>query len=186
MTQANKSHSKNLTFIALMTAVLCIISPFSLPVGFSPVPITLSTLAIYLCLFILGLKKAVISVLLYLLLGFIGLPVFAGFSGGAGKLLGPTGGYLIGYIFLVCIAGLFINNKKGKWYLYLSGMVLGSMSCYLFGTIWLAFQMRLTFPEAFALGVLPYIPADFFKMIIALLLGLSLRKALTSASLMLY
>ena len=169
-----------------MSAIICIISPFALPTVFSPVPITLSTLAIYLCLFVLGLKKGVVSVLLYLLLGLIGLPVFAGFSGGVGKLFGPTGGYLIGYLFLVFIAGLFINRRKSKWYLYLLGMLLGTATCYLFGTLWLAYQMQLTFSEAFALGVLPYIPADLIKMIAALLLGLPLRKALTSASLVLY
>lgn len=169
-----------------MTAVICIISPFALPTVISPVPLTLGTLAIYLCLFALGLKKGFISVILYLVLGLIGLPVFAGFSGGMGSLFGPTGGYLVGYLFLAFIAGLFINRRKNKWYLYLLGMLLGTAACYLFGTFWLAYQMQLTFFEAFTLGVLPYIPADLIKMIAALLLGLPLRKALTSASLVLY
>lgn len=186
MTQENKLHTKNLTSIALMTAIICIISPFSIPTGFSPVPITLGTLAIYICLFALGLKKGCISVLMYLILGLIGLPVFAGFTGGFGILFSPTGGYLIGYLFLALITGFFINKRKSKWYLYLLGMLLGTIACYLFGTLWLAYQMQLTFSEAFTVGVLPYIPADLIKMIAALLLGIPLRKALTSASLVLY
>lgn len=186
MSQKNNLYTQNLTSIALMTAVICLISPFAVPTVFSPVPITLGTLAIYLCLFALGLKKGFLSVLLYLVLGLIGLPVFAGFSGGPGKLLGPTGGYLIGYLFLALIAGLFINRRKSKWYLYLLGMLLGTVTCYLFGTLWLAWQMQLDFKEALTLGVLPYLPADLIKMTVALLLGLPLRKALTSASLVLY
>ncbi len=186
MTPKNKLHTQNLTSIALMTALLCIVSPFALPTGFSPIPVTLGTLAIYLCLFALGLKKGVLAVLLYLILGLIGLPVFAGFSGGIGKLFSPTGGFLVGYLFLAFIAGLFINKRKSKWYLYLFGMILGTVVCYLSGTLWMAYQMQIPYLTALSLGVLPYLPADLLKMILALLLGLPLRKALTSASLVLY
>lgn len=183
-----KQHTniKSLSLIGLMTAVICIMSPFSIPLLISPVPITLGFLAIYFALFALGMVKGTISCLLYILLGLVGLPVFSGFSGGAGKLFGPTGGYIIGYIFLALIAGFFIDKFASKWqnwYLCLIGMILGSAVCYLFGTLMLAFQMQLSFYEALWLGVIPYIPADLCKMAIALLVGIPLRRALIRADL---
>ena len=177
---------KTLTLIGLMTAVICIMSPFSIPLPFSPVPITLGFLAIYFALFALGMVNGTVSCLIYILLGLVGLPVFSGFSGGAGKLLGPTGGYIIGYIFLALIAGFFIEKYASKWqnwYLCLLGMILGSAVCYLFGTLMLAFQMQLSFYRALWLAVIPYIPADLCKMAIALLVGLPLRRALIRADL---
>ena len=186
MKQTRKLRTQNLTGIALMTAILCITGPFAIPIGLSPVPVTLSTLTIYLCLFAIGLKKGCVSILLYLLLGFMGLPVFAGFSGGIGKLFGPTGGYLMGYLLLAFIAGLFINKRTNKWYLYLLGMFLGTAACYLFGSVWMAYQMQLSYLTALSIGTLPYLPADLIKMLLALLLGYPLRRAMTSASLVLY
>ena len=81
---------KDMTVIALVTAVICIISPFSIPIAVSPVPITLALFAIYLGGIILGWKKGLLSVVIYLLLGMVGLPIFSGFSGGVQKLVGPT------------------------------------------------------------------------------------------------
>ena len=78
-----------------MTAVICVLAPFSLPIG--PVPISLTNLAIYFVLYMLGVKRGTISYLVYLLIGLVGVPVFSGFTSGPGKLFGPTGGYLIGY-----------------------------------------------------------------------------------------
>lgn len=187
-TTKNFWNVKNLTLIALMTAIICILSPFSIPLVISPVPITLGVFAIYLTLMILGMKRGVISCLLYILLGLIGLPVFSGFSGGAGKLLGPTGGYIIGYLFLALIAGFFIDKfflceKPNRWYLCPLGMILGTAVCYLFGTAWLAYQLELGFSKALAMGVLPYIPADLVKLALALLVGIPLRKALVRAHL---
>lgn len=80
-------------------------SPLSIPIPISPVPITLTNLVLFISLYILSWKEALISYILYLLLGICGLPVFSGFSGGIGKLAGPTGGYLAGFIFLILIAG---------------------------------------------------------------------------------
>ena len=180
---STKWNIRTMALIGLMTAVICILSPFSIAIPVSPVPITLGILAIYLALFTLGMKKGVISCLLYILLGLVGLPVFSGFSGGAGKLFGPTGGYIVGYIFLAFITGFFIDRFTSKWYLCLAGMVLGTAVCYLFGTLWLAFQLNLTFYKALWAGVIPYIPADLCKIAAALLIGIPLRRALIKAQL---
>ena len=91
--------------IALVTAITCILAPLSIPLPFSPVPLSLTNLVLYISIFILGWKAATVSYLAYLLLGAIGLPVFSGFAGGLGKLAGPTGGYLVGMIFLTILSG---------------------------------------------------------------------------------
>ena len=91
-----KLSTRQLAVIGVMTAVTCVLAPFSLPIG--PVPISLTNLAIYFSLYVLGTKFGCISYVIYLLIGFIGVPVFSGFTNGPGKLLGPTGGYLIGFI----------------------------------------------------------------------------------------
>ena len=113
-TTSSKWSIKTIALIGLMTAVICVISPFSIPIPISPVPITLSIFAIYLSLFALGMTKGFLSCVIYLCLGLAGVPVFAGFTCGAGKLLGPTGGYLLGYLFLALIAGFFIERFGNK------------------------------------------------------------------------
>ena len=105
---ANKT--KTMALIGVMAAVTCILGPLSLAIPVSPVPISLTNLAVYFAIYVLGMKRGTISYCIYLLLGLIGLPVFAAFTGGAGKLFGPTGGYLIGFIFMALICGFFIEK----------------------------------------------------------------------------
>lgn len=164
----------NMVLIAIMAAVLCVVSPFALPIG--PVPISLATFAIYIIVFILGLKKSTISVLVYLALGLVGVPVFSGFSGGVGKVFGPTGGYLIGYLLIAIIAGIFIEKFEGKIYMYAIGLVLGTLVCYAIGTIWLACQASLSFTAALGAGVIPFIPGDVAKIVISCIVGPVLAK----------
>ena len=169
---------KQLTLIGVMTAVMCLLSPFSIPIPFSPVPITLATLGLYIIAYVLGTKLGTISCLIYLLLGAVGLPVFSSFSGGFAKIAGPTGGYLLGYLFLSAITGFFIERFSGKLVFAVIGMIVGTAICYAFGTLWLAAQMQLTFPQALATGVIPYLPGDAIKIIIACILGPKLRAAI--------
>ncbi len=179
----NSTKTKKMALIGLMTAVICVLAPFSLNLPFSPVPISLGTLAIYFVISVLGMKSGTVSVVLYILLGLVGLPVFANFSGGAGKLFGPSGGYIIGYIFMALICGWFTDKWADKAILRFLGMLLGTATCYLFGTAWLAYQMSLTFSQALMAGVIPFIPADLVKLVIAMLLGHQLRKRLLKAGL---
>ena len=111
--------------IGVMTAVICILAPFSLPIG--PVPISFTNLAIYIALYVLGMKRGTISYLIYLLIGLVGVPVFSGFTGGPQKLFGPTGGYLIGFIPMAVIAGIVIDKCMKKWYFCL--LEIGRASC---------------------------------------------------------
>ena len=177
-----KMRTRQLTLIGLMTAVICILGPLSLPLPFSPVPITLTNLAVFFAIYLLGIKGGTVCLLVYLCLGTAGLPVFSSFSGGLGKLAGPTGGYLIGFRFLALIQGFLMKAFPGKNTAAVIGMILGMAVCYLFGTAWLAIQMELTFPAALSIGVLPYLPGDGVKIIIAAVAGPKLRSAVQRAA----
>ena len=174
--QNTKIRSSRLTLAGLMTAVLCILGPLSIPLPFSPVPISLTNLAVFFAVYLLKIKGGTVC------LGAVGLPVFSSFSGGLGKLAGPTGGYLIGFIFLALIQGFLMKCFPGKTAAAVAGMALGMAVCYLFGTAWLAFQMGLTFPAALAAGVLPYLPGDGIKIAIAAAAGPKLLSAIQRSS----
>lgn len=185
MTNVRKTSDKTKTMviIGVMAAVTCILGPLSLAIPVSPVPISLTNLAVYFAVYVLGMKRGTISYLIYLLIGLIGLPVFSSFTGGPGKLFGPTGGYLIGFIFMAAICGFFIEKWEGKLYMHFTGMVLGTAVCYLFGTVWLAYQAHMGFAAALGAGVIPFIPGDLAKIIIALIAGTIIRKQLKRAGL---
>lgn len=176
--------TKNLTFVGLLTAVICILAPWSFNIPISPVPISLSTLGIYLAISILGMKLGTLSVLIYILLGLAGVPVFANFTAGAGKLMGPTGGYIIGYLFMALIFGFFVDKFKNHLPMVLFGALAGTAVCYLFGTVWLAIQLKLSFMAALFAGVIPYIPGDLVKLLIAMLLAYPIRKRINKAGLL--
>lgn len=171
-----KMTTTQMTVTAQMTAVLCIFGPMVLPIPVSPVPISLTNLVLYFMVYILGMKASLMSFCLYLLLGAVGLPVFSGFAGGLGKLAGPTGGYLLGFVFMTLAAGFMVERFPDHAVLHGIGMAAGTAVCYLFGTVWLAEQMSLTFTEALGIGVIPYLPGDAAKILLAVILGPKLRR----------
>ena len=176
MKEKNFFNLKDMVLMALFAALTCVLAPLAVPIG--PVPISLTNLVIYFSLFILGTKKGTISYLIYLLIGLVGIPVFSGFTSGPGKLFGPTGGYLIGFIPLALIAGYFINHFHNKKALRFLGMILGTA-----GTAWLAIQAHMGLSAALMAGVIPFLPGDFIKMILALLIAPQIRKQLDAAGL---
>lgn len=177
-------HTHQMALVGLMTALLCITAPFSLQIPFSPVPLSLATFSIYFCIMVLGMKLGGLSVCLYVLLGLAGLPVFSNFTGGAGRLLGPTGGYILGYIFMAFICGVFVDKWFKKPFLLFAGMSLGTAVCYLLGTYWLSFQTSLSLSQAFLSAVAPFLIGDFLKILGAIALGYQVRKRLFRASLL--
>ncbi len=172
---------RQMALVGMMSAVLCILGPLSLPIGL--VPISLGSLGVYFIAYVLGSRRAVASCLVYLILGLVGLPVFSGFSGGAGKLFGPTGGYLIGYLFTAAICGWFVEHFPGKRVLHALGMVLGTAVLYLIGTVWLAVQAHMSAAAALAAGVTPFLIGDCVKIAAALIVGPIVRKRLAAAGL---
>lgn len=179
MKENKKLNVKLMVQIALVTALICVLAPLSIPLPFSPVPISLTILAIYFGLYAIGWKWGTVACLLYILLGLIGVPVFSGFSSGPAKLFGPTGGYIFGFIFVAIIAGIFIDKFEKKIWMHIIGMVIGVAVCYIFGTAWFLVVMDgYTVSTALAACVIPFIPADIVKIIIAILVGPAIRKGI--------
>lgn len=166
-----KIKTKQMVLIALMTAVTCVLGPLSIPLPFSPVPISLTNFAIFLAIFVLGMKNGTISFIIYLLLGAVGVPVFSSFRGGLQVLAGPTGGYLIGFIFLALIMGFALDHFDRKLVPTIIGMIIGMVVCYAFGTVWIAKLLSLSFKEGLMMGVIPYLAGDVAKIIIAAIVG---------------
>ena len=162
--------SYKLTTIGLFTAILCILGPIAIVLPFSPVPVSLGTLGVLLACLLLGARNGLLCTALYLLLGLVGLPVFTGFTGGVGRLLGPTGGYLIGYLFLAVIGGQLAERWKKHLLFQALGLFIGMLFCYLFGTLWLTYQAGMEFQTALWVGVIPYVPFDVAKIAAALVI----------------
>lgn len=171
-----------ITTCALFAAVMCILGPLSVPIG--PIPISLTNFVIYIALYVLATRGTTISYIVYLLLGAFGLPVFSGYAGGLGKLAGPTGGYLIGFIFMILISGIALELSKANVFISAVGMVLGTLVAYAFGTAWFVYQMQCELSYALSVCVYPFIPFDLGKIVIATIIGKAVRIALLKAGLL--
>ncbi len=170
-----------LTMTGLMAAVTCVLAPLAIPIGL--VPVTLVNLVLYLSVYLLGGRLASVSCLVYVLLGLAGMPVFAGFTGGAGKLLGPTGGYILGYLVMTAVSGAFTDRFDSR-VLQGVGMVFGTAVCYGLGTAWYCISTQTTAVSALAMCVFPFIPGDAVKIGMVLTLGPVLRERLEKAGLL--
>lgn len=168
-----------LAMTALMAAVICAVSPFSIPIG--PISLSLCTLILYITPYILGWRRGAAAALVFLLLGMVGMPVFTGFQGGLGKVLGPTGGYLAGYIPLVIITGLAIRFFPKNRALQFLGMIAATAVLYALGTAWYCFQSGNNLADAMKWCVFPFIPGDLIKMAVAIGVGPMLRDRLKTA-----
>lgn len=170
-----------LTKTALMTALICVLAPHTIFLPISPIGITFGTLLVYMIGLLLGARLGSVSVLLYLALGFFGLPVFSGYVSGAAVLLGPTGGYLFGYLPCVISVGIFTKGaKSGKKALprFLCGAVLGTLVLYLVGTVWFlaVYAKEISFSDAVLQCVVPFLPLDAIKLIAAAVLFRPLQR----------
>lgn len=166
---------------AIMTAVICILGPISVPIGL--IPVSLTPFTVFLTVYILGQKLGTISYFLYLLIGLVGVPVFSGFAGGPGKLFGPTGGYLLAFTIMAWIAGAFYD-KTSKIWLQIIGSIVALIVCYSLGTIWLAWMAHMHIINAIEVAVLPFIGFDIIKIFAAVFLGKAVKYALNKANLL--
>ncbi|WP_458406628.1 biotin transporter BioY [Anaerotignum sp.] len=167
--------TNDLTCIALMTAVLCILAPISVPIPVSSVSLTLATFVLYLMAYILSPRQALAAVGLYLLLGAVGLPVFSGYMAGVSRFVAPGGGYLIGYLFLTGISGWFVQ-KYSDLSLQIFGMFLGTLVMYIIGTFWMAVSTGISFLTALPAGMLVFLPLDTLKIILSVSIGRKIQK----------
>jgi biotin transport system substrate-specific component len=167
---------------AVFAALLCAAAPFSVPVG--PVPISLATLVIYIAAGVLGRAQATLAVFVYILLGAAGLPVFTGFSGGLFKLVGVTGGYILGYIPLAYISGSAgVGAREGASSLsragaYIAAMIIGTAALYAIGTAWFMFISGNSLFGALAVCVLPFLVGDAAKIAAAAVIAPAVRRGL--------
>lgn len=156
--------TKKMILFAFFAALTAVCSMISIPLPFTPVPINLATLSVFLAGGLLGARGGAASQLVYVLLGAVGLPVFHNFTGGLGILTGPTGGYLIGYIAAAWITG-FLSGKLGQGiYKSMFSMILGLIACYTLGTLWFMYLTSMGISEALLLCVIPFLPGDAIKI----------------------
>ena len=191
MTAKTTVDARRLTLSAMMAAVMCVLAPISIPIG--PISITGGTLAIYLTAYLLGGVWGTASTLVYLLVGMVGLPVFSNYMGGISRLAGPTGGYLVGYIPMVLLAGTIAGASLRKFrgqgktgaalalVLQFLGMAAATAVLYAFGTAWYCVQAGVDLQKALAACVIPFIPCDLIKMAAALVVGAPVRRGLERA-----
>jgi len=171
---SEKVRARELVIIGLLAAVICVLSPWALPLG--AVPVTLGSFAVCLVSAVFGWKRGAAAAGIYVLVGLIGLPVFAGFTGGVHRLFGPTGGFLLGYIPCAALTGLLA--VKGGFWRRCAGMIPGVLCCYVLGTVWYALQSGAEIPTALAVCVLPFLPGDAAKLLAASALAALLQRRL--------
>ena len=177
-----------LSLTALFAAVLAAASWISVPLPFTPVPINLGTLAVTLTGALLGRKYGPLSVLIYILLGAVGVPVFAGFTGGLSHIVGPTGGYIAGYLTSSFICGVLIDQfyssdkTSGNLILIAAAAFLGTASCYIIGTIWFMHLTGNDLAASLGMCVIPFLPGDALKIAAAAAIVPPLKNALAKLS----
>lgn len=170
--------AKDIAYTALAVALITVCAWISVPVGH--VPFTLQTFAVAFVGAVLGFKRGVAAVFVYLLMGLMGIPVFSKFAAGPSALFGPTGGYLFGFLFLALLPALFkgipVKNSWARAAVFYCAALLGTAVCYAFGTVWFMLVFHCGFGYAFSLCVLPFLAPDFFKLALAALLAARLEK----------
>lgn len=166
-----------MVFTAIFAALICVAAPFSVPLP-GLVPISLATFAVYITGALLGGKRGALAVLVYILLGAVGLPVFSNHAGGFGVLFGVTGGYIIGYIPLALITGVFAEMKSKAHWTVPVGMILGTLALYTFGTAWFMIFTGKSLGVALTACVLPFLPFDGLKIVLSTLISVPLKARL--------
>lgn len=158
--------TRTIVYTAVLAAIICVLAPWSIPTA-GGVSITLATLAVYIVGGVSRWKTAVAAVVVYILVGAVGAPVFSNFSGGVYKLIGPTGGYIVGYIPGALVISLIVGWCGGKKWSYPVGMVAGTVVIYALGTAWYCIQTNTALAPAMSACVLPFLPLDTVKVILA-------------------
>lgn len=174
--------TKQKILVSICAALLAVLSQVSIPLPFTTVPATLQIVTITIISITLGPKLSPISVCVYILLGVIGIPVFSGFSSGISAILGPTGGYIIGFIFMSFLVGYSSTLKHKKLsYFY---CFLGLLADYILGTIQLKYSLSLTWYQSILSGVLPFIIKDIVLTTLSIPIGLKIKSLLKSNSIL--
>lgn len=175
------SKTRDMIYIAMFAVLIAVCSWISIPVV---VPFSMQTFGVFMAVGVLGGRRGSLAVAVYLLLGLIGVPVFAGFTGGIGIVMGSTGGYLVGFFFSAFVMWVAERLPGKKAWVLAFSMVLGLLVCYAFGTAWfMEFYTRNTGEIGLmtALGwcVFPYVIPDAAKIVMALFLSKKVKQAVS-------
>ena len=160
-------------YASLLAALTAVGAFIAIPIG--PVPIVLQNLFVYLTGLLLGSRWGVLAIAAYLLAGAVGLPVFAGGKGGIGHLIGPTGGYLIGFLPAVALIGMITERTGDKRLFALAALIAGTCVIYACGITWLSFVSGMTVVQSVIVGMVPFLIGDAIKIAAALFIAKSLR-----------
>ena len=169
-----------LVLIALFAAIISVLTIIPIPINFLGVPMTLQTFAIAFCGFMLGWKLGLASVGIYILLGGIGVPVFSGMQGGFGRLAGPTGGFIYGFLLMVLLCGLseYFRRPVLRWVFGILLGTVGLLLCHLCGVFQLSLHREITFWQAATGASIPFLPKDIASVVLAFALAFVIRKRL--------
>lgn len=170
--------TRDLTRISFFTALTAVMAYVSVPLPFSPVPVTGQTLAVMLAGSVLTAGQSFISMVVFLLIGAIGVPIFSGGEAGLGVIIGKTGGYLIGFVLGAAAIALLRGRKNSLPRLIAANLAGGIIVVYIFGVLWLDHVTGIGLSKAFIFGAVPFIPGDLIKVVLAALIGHRLNKYL--------
>lgn len=176
---ANVNKTAEMTKMALVVAMNCVSAYIIIPLPFSLSPIALQTLIVNLTGYVLNAKQAFMTMLVYLLVGLAGVPVFTGGSAGPGKLFGPTGGYIIGFLFTAVFLAYFRGEKYSFKRYALLGCVIGIPLIYVFGVVQLKLITGMGWDKAIMTGALPFIPLDIVKCLAAAVIAGPINRIFT-------
>lgn len=165
-----------LTKMSICIAIICISAYISFPLPFSPVMITAQTIAINLVALILTPKQSFIVTLLYIILGAFGLPVFSGGTSGFGRIFGPTGGFILGFLIITPLMSYF-KGKDYNFKRYLSvTIIIGMIVLYAFGAVFMSVVQTISILQALSLAVFPFVVGDIFKCVLSSFIAVKLNK----------
>lgn len=165
-----KLTTKELIICSLFASITAILSQVSIPLPFTTVPLTMQLFAVALCGFLLGPKMGFVSQMVYVLIGVIGIPVFAQMNGGIGAIVGPTGGFILSFPIVAAIMGYFSSEYKSKPIAYI-GLLIGLVVSYIIGTIQFSLIMKVSLAESIILCVVPFIIVDLLKLSLVVIVG---------------
>ncbi len=170
-----------MVYASLFAALTAVGAFIAIPIG--PVPIVLQNMFVYLAGLLLGKRWGLASVGVYLLAGALGLPVFAGGLGGIGRFVGPTGGYLIGYLPTVYLIGKMAHRNQPRMITDMLAMILGTLVLYAFGVSWLKIVSGMPLGKTLALGMYPFLIGDAVKITAAAAIAKALRPVVRATGL---
>ncbi|MEG2789609.1 MAG: biotin transporter BioY [Romboutsia sp.] len=172
-----KLKTKELIICAMFASITAILAQISIPIPFSTVPLTMQVFAVTISGVILGAKKGFISQLIYVMVGAIGIPIFAQMSGGLGIIFGYTGGFIISFPIIALLIG-YVSEKYEKIPYIMISMILALCINYMIGTIWYSFIAGVSMIEGFIVCVAPFIISDIIKISLATTIGINIKRRL--------